>query len=268
VTRAEGEPVRAAVIGAGAIGSAVIGALVAGRLPGVEPVGYVDDRETTGLGVPRIGLATAMERADVIVECAGPAVITEFGATILDHGVDLLVTSAGALCEPGVAAALDNAGPGRHLITSGAVGGLDILTAAAARAPFDTVRVTTAKLPATLVQPWMDDSEAERLRRTREPVEIFRGGAAEAVRLFPRSLNIAATVGRAAGDTGLVEVRLLADPRAALTRHTIEAEGPCGSYRFEIANLPSERNPRTSGVVPHAVLRTLGVLAGQPRGVI
>ncbi|MGW6454612.1 aspartate dehydrogenase domain-containing protein [Streptomyces sp. NPDC055078] len=259
---------RAAVIGAGAIGRAVIGALEAGRLPGVEPVGFVNDRRTGDLGLPQISLAAAMERADVIVECAGQTVIAQSGATILDHGVDLLVTSVGALCDPGVAEGLDKAGPGRYLITSGAVGGADILTAAAAQAPFDKVSVTTTKLPATLVQPWMDDDAADRLRRTAEPVEIFRGDAARATRLFPRSLNVAATVGWAVGDIGLVEVRLLADPGAALTRHIIEAEGPCGSYRFEIGNLPSVTNPRTSGVVPHAVLRSLGVLVGQPKGVV
>ncbi|MER5492361.1 aspartate dehydrogenase domain-containing protein [Streptomyces sp. NPDC002490] len=268
MTRPVPKPVRAAVIGAGAIGTTVIGALRAGRLPGVEPVGFVNDRRTGDLGLPQISLAEAMERADVIVECAGQTVIAQSGPTILDHGVDLLVTSVGALCDPEVAAALDAAGPGRYLITSGAVGGLDILTAAAAQAPFDRVSVTTVKLPETLVQPWMDEAAADRLRRTAEPVEIFRGNAAEATRLFPRSLNVAATVGWGVGDIGLVEVRLLGDPEAALTRHVIEAEGPCGSYRFEIANLPSAQNPRTSGVVPHAVLRSLGVLVGQPRGVI
>ncbi|TDB88689.1 DUF108 domain-containing protein [Actinomadura sp. KC216] len=257
-----------AVIGGGAIGGAVISALREGRLPGVEPVALVDDRPVQGAGVPQVDLATALDRADVVVECAGQAVVAQSAAGILDHGVDLLVTSVGALCDPAVADAVAAAGPGRLLLTSGAAGGLDILSAAAAQAPLTRVAVTTAKLPATLVQPWMDGPAAARLRGTDRPVEVFTGGAREAARLFPRSLNLAATVGWAVGDLDLVEVRLMADPSAALTRHLIEAEGPSGAYRFEIQNLPSPENPRTSGVVPYAVLRSLAALAGRPSGVI
>ncbi|TYB49872.1 DUF108 domain-containing protein [Actinomadura chibensis] len=257
-----------AVIGAGAIGSAVLAALREGRLPGVEPVAVVDGRPVPGAGVPQVDLATALDRADAVVECAGQAVVARSAAAILDHGVDLLVTSIGALCDPAVADAVAAAGPGRLLLTSGAAGGLDILSAAAAQAPLTRVAVTTTKLPATLVQPWMDESAAARLRGADRPVEVFTGGAREAARLFPRSLNLAATVGWAVGDLDLVEVRLTADPAAALTRHLIEAEGPGGVYRFEIRNRPSAENPRTSGVVPHAVLRSLAALVGRPTGVI
>lgn len=265
-----GQPdrVRAVVIGAGAVGRAVITALLDGRVPGVVPVAVVDDRVVLDALVPQIGLDDALERADVIIECASPVVVAQSGADILDRGIDLLITSVGALCDPAVAERIHRAGPGRFLLTSGAVGGLDILSAAAAQASFTRASVTTTKLPSTLVQPWMDDATTMALHRTTGQVEVFRGDAAEATRLFPRSLNVAATVGWAIGDVELVQVRLIADPAAELTRHVIEAEGPCGRYRFEINNLPSAENPRTSGVVPHAVLRSLGALVGRPRGVI
>jgi aspartate dehydrogenase len=129
------------------------------------------------------------------------------------------------------------------------------------------VTVSTRKLPQTLLQPWMDDPTQERIRATAEPVEIFRGSAAEAARYFPRSLNVAATVGLAVGDLDLVEVQLIADPTAELTSHVIEADGAAGSYRFEIRNRPSAANPRTSGVVAQAVLRSLSVLVGRPAGI-
>ncbi|RKS76510.1 aspartate dehydrogenase [Actinomadura pelletieri DSM 43383] len=261
-------PARVAVIGGGAIGSAVLAALREGRLPGAEPVAVVDGRSFPEAGVPQVDLATALDRADVVVECAGQAVVARSAADILDHGVDLLVTSVGALCDPEVADAVAAAGPGRLLLTSGAAGGLDILAAAAAQAPLTRVAVTTAKLPATLVQPWMDEPSAARLHGTDRPLEVFAGGAREAARLFPRSLNLAATVGWAVGDLDLVEVRLVADPAASLTRHVIEAGGPGGVYRFEIQNVPSPENPRTSGVVPYAVLRSLAALVGRPSGVI
>jgi aspartate dehydrogenase len=110
----------------------------------------------------------------------------------------------------------------------------------------------------------MDGTTHDRLLAATAPVEVFSGGAREASKWFPRSLNVAATVAFAVGDFDLVRVRLHADPGAELTSHVIEAEGPSGQYRFEIRNQPSPDNPRTSGVVPFALLRSLAALVGRP----
>lgn len=262
---------RVAVIGSGAIGSAVIRALADGALADVALVGVVDNRPVIDCPAPQLSVAEAIAAADVIVECAGQVVVAQYAAEILAAGVDLLVTSVGALADPTVAERLlsdGRAGPGRMLCTAGAVGGIDLLAAAASAGPLRRVAVTTTKRPAALVQPWMDRAAEERLRAATAPVEVFRGTARDAAKAFPRSLNVAATVALATGrfDTGFdtVEVVLVADPAADLTTHVIEAEGATGEYRFEIRNHPSPANPRTSGVVPFAVLRSLAVLVGRP----
>ncbi|MBV9922016.1 MAG: DUF108 domain-containing protein [Pseudonocardia sp.] len=256
------------MIGSGAIGSAVIRALAEGVLDGVALVGVVDNRPVVDCPVAQLSVAEAIAACDVIVECAGQVVVAQYAAEILNAGVDLMVTSVGALAEPAVADRVLAAGPGRMLCTTGAVGGIDLLAAAANAGPLRRVAVTTTKRPAALVQPWMDRGAEERLRSATGPVEVFRGTARDAAKAFPRSLNVAATVALAAGDfdTGFdtVEVVLVADPAADLTTHVIEAEGATGEYRFEIRNHPSPANPRTSGLVPFAVLRSLAVLVGRP----
>lgn len=259
---------RVSVIGAGAIGRPVIDALAAGAVDGAELVGVVSDGPVADCPVPQLRMADAIEASDVVVECAGQAVVARHGAEILAAGRDLLVTSAGALADPALAAALASAGPGRMVVTAGAIGGVDLLVSAAAHGPIHRVSVTTHKLPVAVLQPWMDDETQERIRTTTTPVEVFHGSAAEAARYFPRSLNVAATVGLAVGDLGRVEVRLVADPAAELTSHLIEADGEAGSYRFEIRNRPSAANPRTSGVVSQAVLRTLSAVVGRPAGIV
>lgn len=258
---------RVAVIGAGAIGRIVIDALAQGRVAGAELVAVVNDAPVLGCPAEQLSLVEAIGESDVVVECASQAVITRHGAEILNHGRDLLVTSVGAMADPVTANALKEASPGRMLITAGAVGGIDLLASAAAHGPIHRASVTTTKLPRTLLQPWMDDATQEALLAAREPVEVFHGSAANAARCFPRSLNVAATVGFAIGDLDLVDVRLVADPAAELTSHEIQAEGVAGRYRFEIRNRPSTANPRTSGVVPQAILRSLSVLIGQPAGI-
>ncbi|TNM36179.1 DUF108 domain-containing protein [Nocardioides albidus] len=258
-----------AVIGAGAIGRPVVEALLAGAIDDVEVIGVVNDKPLPdGFPVPQIHLAEAIATSDVIVECAGQAVVARHAVEILESGRDLLVTSAGALADAGLATRMTAAGPGRFVVTSGAVGGVDLLVSAGSYGSVQRASVTTTKLPGALLQPWMDDATQERIRTTTEPITIFEGTAEEAARFFPRSLNVAATVGLALGSLDLVEVRLIADPAAELTSHVIEADTDAGSYRFEIRNHPSPDNPRTSGVVARAVVRSLSVLVGRPVGAV
>jgi aspartate dehydrogenase len=255
---------RVGVIGSGAIGAAVIRELARDAVAGAELVAVVDRSPVPDCPVRQVPLAEALQGCDVLVECAGQEVVTAHAAEILNSGVDLLVTSVGALADPEVAERVLAAGPGRLLITAGAVGGVDLLAGAAAHAPLRSVRVTTTKLPRTLLQPWMDEPTRHRIAEATEPVEVFRGGARDAARWFPRSLNVAVTVAFAVGDFDAVEVVLVADRGAELTVHVIEADGDAGQYRFEIRNQPSPDNPSTSGVVPFAVLRSLSVLVGRP----
>jgi aspartate dehydrogenase len=252
------------VIGVGAIGRSVIEVLARGGVAGAELACVVNLHPVPGLTVPQVSIGEAIRTCDVIVECADQVVVSQYAVKILQDGVDLLVSSVGAFADEDLLTKVLAAGPGRLLFTSGAVGGVDLLANAAAEAPLERVKITSHKLPSSLLQPWMDNAAQEAISSTIEPLEIFHGSAREAARFFPRSLNVAATVAFAVGDFDLVEVSLVADPAAELTTHVIEAEGPTGSYRFEIANRPSPYNPRTSGVVPHAVLRSLSVLVGRP----
>ncbi|MDN3460786.1 aspartate dehydrogenase domain-containing protein [Rhodococcus sp. APC 3903] len=258
--------VRAGVIGYGSIGRTVANRLLAGALTGVELVAIVDTGVVANSTVPQTDLAKAIEICDVLIECAGQAVVFEHAEAVLGAGRDLVISSTGALADPDFITRLRKL-PGRMLCTTGAVGGLDLLGAASDAARFDTVTVQTTKLPTSLVQPWMSDQRSAQIVETVSALTVFEGGAEEASRLFPRSLNVATAVSLAVSDRDLVQVKPVADPSAALTRHEVTARGPVGNYHFTIENLPSPENPRTSAIVPFAVLRTLGVLLGH-HGVI
>lgn len=254
---AAGSMYRVGVLGHGAIGSVVAAQLAAGSVEGAQLEGVILRGRHPGLQHARLSLQEALERCDLVVECAGQQVVREHAVRILDSGVDLLASSMGALADPVFAAQVQAARPGRLMSTAGAIGGLDLLGAAARMGGIDQVLVTTRKLPATLVQPWMDARRRRELEQASGPVEVFRGPAAVAAGDFEKSLNVAAAVALAVGDWDAVQVRLLADPAAELTEHRIEAHGPAGEYSFSIKNYPSPRNPRTSGIVPWAVLHSI-----------
>lgn len=129
--------------------------------------------------------------------------------------------------------------------------------------PLSEIRLTTTKLPSTLEQPWMDEELLTAMRTATGPVEVMRGTAREVPVKFPKSTNVAASVALAVGDLDAVRVSVVADPAAVHTSHVIEANGPQGSYRFEVRHQPDAANPATSQVVPYAVLRSLAALAGR-----
>jgi aspartate dehydrogenase len=255
---------KVAVVGWGAIGRVVGTALADRQVPGAELVCVVDNRPLGDTApAPQVTFEEALERCDLIVEAAGQGVVREWGERILTSGTDLLIASSGALTDEELAKRLLAAGPGRVYFTGGAVGGLDLLQAVRSLGPLDEVRLTTTKLPSTLEQPWMDDELLSRMRTATGPVEVMAGTAREVPVKFPRSTNVAASVALAVGDLDAVRVRVVADPAAHRTRHVVEASGPYGDYRFEVAHLPDPGNPATSRVVPYAVLRGLAALAGR-----
>lgn len=262
--RGDRDPARVCVLGYGSIGAVVAERLHRGAVPGAELAGIVTRSPVENLPAPALVLAEALEVADVVVECASQEAVREVAEPVVDAGCDLLVSSVGALSDLAFAQRIAGRGPGRVVCTHGAVGGLDLLAAARDAAPFDRVLVRSTKSPGSLVQPWMDPAQRHRIGTTTTRLRVFAGSPAEAARLFPKSLNVAAAVSFAVRDWETVSVELYADPDAALTCHEIEASGPIGRYSITIENLPSADNPRTSAVVPYSILRTLAQLTACP----
>lgn len=250
-------PLRVGLIGLGAIGRsvvqlarehadgeiAIVGALV--RDPG---------RPRAAAGPPIVASLDALleARPEIVVEAGGHAALLAHGPGVLRAGRDLLMVSVGALSVPAAYDALiaaARAGGGRAIVASGAIGALDALSAASLGG-LARVTHTTRKPPATLLAA----AEAAELTEARE---IFRGSAREGALRFPESINVAAAVALAGIGLDRTEVRVLADPAVTRNHHEVVAEGPFGALRFEIANIPSEANPKTGRLVALSIVRAL-----------
>ena len=208
---------------------------------------------------------------DLFVECAGVPAVSEYGPSIVAAGKDLLITSVGALADPQLRRTLLDDGPGRVYVTNGAIGGLDILAGAARDGGLDSVVLETRKAPASLIQPWMDDGLTEQLRggsairdgKTTEPIVLYEGDVAGAIDKFPANLNVAVALAHATGMWEDTVVKLIADPAADQTKHTITAAGASGTYQFEITNNPLPDSPATSGIVVDSVITGIRTIAGE-----
>ncbi|WP_068085251.1 aspartate dehydrogenase [Novosphingobium rosa] len=251
---------RIGFIGNGSIARAACAALG----PDVTLCGHLarPGRSDGDLAVER--LADLLDRQpDVVVECAGHEAVREHGAAVLEAGVALMVVSIGALADPALESALNDAATrsgARLILPAGAVGGIDALTAAKLGGLSSVTY--RARKPAMA---WAG-SPAEKvvdLASLGEATTFFRGTAREAAIAFPKNSNVAATVALAGVGFDATQVELVADPHSSRNLHEICFEGADGAFRFEIEGRPSPDNPKTSLLTAHSVARELLTFAAQ-----
>jgi aspartate dehydrogenase len=231
------ESLRVGLLGYGLINQEVVRLLAERATEDITVVGALvrDPTRIRPLGPPIITKLSDLlaGRPHVIVEATGHAGLCEHGETILLAGIDLILVSVGALAETRVFQTLLEAAHkgGAHItVVSGAIGGLDALSAASVGGLTRVVH-TMRKPPNALLAP----EEATHLR---DAYEIFRGPARQAVQQFPEFLNVAAAVALAGIGFDQTEVRIFADPTVEHSLHEVQAEGPFGLFRFEIKNQP------------------------------
>lgn len=248
-------PLAVAVIGVGAIGGAVAEALENGDVPGARLVAVLRSGSTPA------EVDAAIEAADVLVEAASVEASEEFVPRITSAGKDVIVCSCGVFARHESPHDLIGPGLGRVLVPAGAVGGLDILSAAARAGTDDaTLQHFTIKSPAALGI----DGPLE------TPREVFRGSAREAALEFPLTSNASVALALATIGLDRVEVIVVADPEVQRTRHVVEWESPMGRYdmRFENAVDPHSGG-RTSAITAWSVVEVLtAISAGAGPGVV
>ncbi|CAN3126275.1 aspartate dehydrogenase domain-containing protein [Mycobacterium sp. smrl_JER01] len=235
------------VVGTGAIGGAVASTLRGGGIPGCTLLAAVNSRSRPDQ------ITAAVEDADVVVEATRTTAAAALIRLAVPAGTDIVLCSAGVLADPSAADLAT--GPGRILLPAGAIGGLDILSAAARAGGADVAAShTTVKRPGALGLPGL----------TGAPVEVFRGSAREAARRYPRTCNSSVTLALATVGLDRLEVVVVADPAATDTVHRVTCTSPIGDYRFQFRNAVDESSSgRTSLVTVWSVLQTL---AGLHRG--
>lgn len=248
---------RVVIIGAGTIGRAVGAALLGGSVPGVELGGYVVRAPRGGLDAREFAVFgdALVHLPDIVVEAAGHDAVREHAVPTLAAGADFLCVSVGALADADLRVRIETAarnGGARLLIPSGAVGGLDLLRAAA-EAGLDEVVVEQHKPPSSLLP-------EEEARTLTEPRVVFEGAVSEAVARYPKTTNVAAAVALAGLGFDATRARIVADPRLRANRASVTARGAFGSFTLRLDNVATA-NPRTSTVTTASVVAAIRRLA-------
>jgi aspartate dehydrogenase len=194
---------------------------------------------------------------DIAVECAGHEAVLTLVPTLLDKGIRTIIASVGALANKGVPERLERAareGRTQVLLISGAIGGIDALSAAR-RLGLEAVCYTGRKPP----RAWLGtpcEAHVNLLSLT-EATTIFEGDARTAARSYPKNANVAAVVALAGLGMERTRVKLVADPHITGNVHALEARGPFGEMEIRLAARPSAGNPKTSALAAYSLIRSV-----------
>lgn len=258
------------LIGYGTIGRMVARAIGDGLAGDVSLVAVKDIHDEPPFEQPLPGAmyTTSMDsflsmNMDVVVEAASQAVLKEYAELIVKSGKSLIAMSVGAFAHKTFLEQLRRLAlkhKCRILVPSGAIGGLDAISAAAID-HIDELTLTSIKPLNALqgVRSAMDpDLDPDSVTT---PVCIYDGPADEAVRRFPLNINVAAALSLAGIGFKKTRVRIVADPRGTRNIHRIEGRGTFGTLKLEFENNPSPTNPRTSYLAALSAIRLVKNLA-------
>lgn len=253
---------RVAIAGLGAIGRVVARRLADG-LPGLKLAciasgdrakaqAWLDSEE---IDCPLVELREFPDRSDLAVECAPASVFEPICRPMLEAGKSVMVLSAGALLKHPHLIDLAKATGGQIVVPTGALLGLDAVTAAA-EGEIKSVRMITRKPPNGLAgAPYLVAHNIS-VEGLNEPKRVFAGSAREAAAGFPANVNVAAALSLAGIGADRTTIEIWADPTVDRNCHTIEVDADSANFSLTIANVPSE-NPRTGKITALSVLAAL-----------
>ena len=254
---------RVGIAGLGAIGRTLAKRIARGDVPGLT-LGCVAARDgakaeawlaEAGIAAPVVALDRFPDHADLAVECAPAAILGEICRPMLERGRRVMVLSCGALLTRPELIELARAHGGQIVVPTGALLGLDAVTAAA-EGEITSVVMTTRKPPGGLKGAPYLERNAISVEGLTEAKRVFSGTAREAAIGFPANVNVAAALALAGIGPDRTTIEIWADPSVTRNCHEIAVEADSARFFVRIENVPSE-NPKTGRITALSALAAL-----------
>jgi aspartate dehydrogenase len=253
---------RVAVVGLGSIGRKVVEALDQGIdglvLAAVSVQDPAKHRDfLAGLKkppaiVPIDGLA---DIADMVIECAPAKLVRSIVAPFVSRGKTAVVLSAGALLVNEDLIELAKQHGGQIVVPTGALIGLDAMTAAAEGKILSVRMVTRKPVKGLIGAPYLVEHNID-IEHITEPLRVFEGTAREAAKGFPANLNVAVALSLAGLGPDRTRLEIWADPTVTRNVHRMEVDSDSARFSMTIENIPSE-NPKTGRITALSVIAYL-----------
>lgn len=242
-------PIKVGLIGCGNIGSEV--AVFLAGLSGFELTHLYDNNSHTALNLlnrlsnkPKMAAPAAMlDKCDLIIEAASKEAVEELLVlySVRYNALPTLFISTGGIYQN--ITLYDAVNHGQFIIPSGAIGGLDVLSA---------VKDQITSLTLTTTKPALSLNNNEQISSDQV---VYNGDIAGAIEQFPQNINVAATLFLATRFHA-IEVKIVASPTAVFNQHQITCEGAFGRLNMSFINQPSA-NPKTSALTILSIKKSL-----------
>ncbi len=198
-----------------------------------------------------------IQTCDLVIEAASTQAAYDIAKRALSKGKDVMVMSVGGILgrEKEI---FELAKTHRCCLyfPSGGVVGIDGLKAAGI-GTIHRVTLTTRKPPQGFEDAPYVIRHNIQLKNLKEEKVLFEGNAAEAVKGFPKNINVSATLSIAGLGAKRTRVRIIACPHMLVNIHEIYVVGDFGSFYTRTENFPSEQNPKTSRLAILSAVATL-----------
>jgi aspartate dehydrogenase len=253
---------RVAIAGLGAIGREVATALDSG-IAGLElaavSAANIDKHRAWLVKLDKMPAALPIEAladaADIVIECAPSRLARTIVAPVVSQGKTAIVLSVGALLQNEDLVELARQHGGQIVVPTGALIGLDAMTAAAVGTIHSVQMITRKPIQGLAGAPYLVENNID-IDGIKEPTKIFDGTAREAAKGFPANLNVAVALSLAGIGADRTRVQIWADPTVTRNVHRIEVESDSARFSMGIENVPSE-NPRTGKITALSVIACL-----------
>jgi len=250
---------RIAIAGLGAIGQSLARSLHQDPLPGIALVAVSarnTERAQSWLDTIKCPahlcpLEDLEPLADIVVECAPAPLLRQIATPFLNSGKKVIILSIGALLFNEDLIELARQTGGRLYVPTGALIGLDAVSAAS-ESQIHSVRMVTRKPPLGLAgAPHLLENNIS-VEGLTEPKKVFEGNAKEAARGFPANLNVVVALALAGVGPEKTMLEIWADPTISRNMHTISVDSDAARFSMTIENIPSH-NPKTGRIVAQSV---------------
>jgi len=250
---------RIGLIGCGVIGTAL--AEYIGKSKSMALVAMYDINRNAAIALRKklkkkpgiMPLSMLIRSSELIIEAASKEAVGEILRKANGKNKKILVMSTGGLINRNL---LDKIKKTEIIVPSGALGAFDAIKSASV-GKIGSITLTTTKHPIGLKDAPYVLKKRLHLEKLRQKKCIFSGNVKEAIKGFPKNINVAATLYLASNFSNKLKIRVMADPNAKTNQHEIEASGEFGKLHFKVENVPSRINPKTSHL---AVLSAISAL--------
>ncbi|MEH7384678.1 aspartate dehydrogenase [Bacillus sp. JJ1521] len=191
---------------------------------------------------------------DIVVEAANIEAVKTLLPSIMKKK-DVVLISVGALADEALLTEIDklvNEYKYAVHLPSGAIGGLDLLQNAHALGKVTSVSLTTRKPARSLIEENIDEARV-----------VFEGKAIDAIRKFPKNMNVSIVLSLAGIGIEKTRVSLVADPHIDKNVHHVAIRGDFGEATLTVTNNPLPENDKTSYLAAMSILGTLKRIDGK-----